>query len=365
LRQPVLSLVVRVQPHGDEAAPLERLDRELDGILPGGDGAPGFPAEGPARLTARLLYWAGEMQRHVGLGVFEAGKTLPVGEREQNRFQVLVPVMPRTHANAAQAVQWLLRLFNHAWEGRSTARLREDLPGIWRTLGKSVPGSQNAMPFMRSAHRLGIPLSHVAGGVYQFGYGARSRWLNSTFTDRTPQISAVLARNKNLAAKTLARAGLPVPAHVAVGDWKGALAAAGKLGYPVVVKPGDRDRGEGVMAGLRDAASLQKAFDKAREVSKNILIERHVEGRDYRLTVLEGEFVWAVERVPGGVTGDGEHTVRELIERLNSDPERGRAIHFLRCFPNSRCPRRTCPQPAGSCVCAGWATSAAAVRRWR
>lgn len=332
MRQPALSLPLRVRYRGDETAALERVDRELREVLGEDSGAAPFPGDGEERLLARLLYWAVEMQRRAGLGVFETGRILRTEQgdhRDYRDYRVLVPVMPLTQSSVGRLVGWLLRLFDHAWDGQSTRELRDELPGVWRILEKSLPGSHNIVPFMRSAHGLGIPLSHIAGTTYQFGYGARARWMNSTFTDRTPQISAVLARNKFLAARALARAGLPVPAHIVVGNHKEALAAAGKLGYPVVIKPGDRDRGEGVMAGLRDAAALQRAFDKAREVSSNILVERHVDGRDYRLTVLDGELIWAVERVPGAVTGDGEHSVRELVERLNADPRRGRAPHFL------------------------------------
>ncbi|OOZ38138.1 hypothetical protein BOW52_09205, partial [Solemya elarraichensis gill symbiont] len=53
-----------------------------------------------------------------------------------------------------------------------------------------------------------------------------------------------------------------------------------------------------------------------------IMLERHVEGRDYRLVVLNGRTVWAIERVPAGVTGDGTHSVRELVESANNDPSR-------------------------------------------
>jgi hypothetical protein len=45
------------------------------------------------------------------------------------------------------------------------------------------------------------------------------------------------------------------------------------------------------------------------------------------VTVFHDEVIWAIERVPGGVTGDGKSTVRELVERLNADPRRGEGTH--------------------------------------
>jgi len=68
---------------------------------------------------------------------------------------------------------------------------------------------------------------------------------------------------------------------------------------------------------------LRHAFAEARRHSERVLIERHVDGRDFRLTCFEGNLIGAVERVPGGVLGDGRSSVAELVERLNADPERG------------------------------------------
>ena len=66
-----------------------------------------------------------------------------------------------------------------------------------------------------------------------------------------------------------------------------------------------------------------QAFEAARKHSGQILVEKHVEGRDYRLVGFNGELIWAIERVPGGVMGDGQHTVAQLLQRRNADPRRG------------------------------------------
>ena len=54
---------------------------------------------------------------------------------------------------------------------------------------------------------------------------------------------------------------------------------------------------------------------------------RNISGRDYRLNVFNGELIWAIERVPGGVTGDGKSSITKLVELLNSDPLRGEGTH--------------------------------------
>jgi cyanophycin synthetase len=72
---------------------------------------------------------------------------------------------------------------------------------------------------------------------------------------------------------------------------------------------------------------VARAYEAARRHSPEIMVEQHIAGRDYRLTVFEGALVWAVERVPGGVTGDGSRSIAELVAATNADPRRGTGDH--------------------------------------
>src|SRR5207253_8500850 len=49
----------------------------------------------------------------------------------------------------------------------------------------------------------------------------------------------------------------------------------------------------------------------------------YVTGNDYRVLVIGGHMVAVAQRVPAHVTGDGEHTVRKLVDITNADPRRG------------------------------------------
>ena len=55
----------------------------------------------------------------------------------------------------------------------------------------------------------------------------------------------------------------------------------------------------------------------------DVVVETYVAGNDYRCLVIGGKVAAIAERVPASVTGDGEHTVRELVDIANSDPRRG------------------------------------------
>ena len=54
-----------------------------------------------------------------------------------------------------------------------------------------------------------------------------------------------------------------------------------------------------------------------------MLIERYLPGHDYRLLVVGDKVVAAARRDPPLVVGDGVHTIRQLVDRVNLDPRRG------------------------------------------
>lgn len=263
------------------------------------------------------------LQASAGLPVYERGRILALAPGQARCFiPTLNSVRREVVAIIRQTVQCLAGL--SAGElGDELARLRIVVQG----LGALSPTGSNVPRFIRAAYDMGMPFRELPGAAYQFGQSSRARWLESSFTDATPTISAKLARSKIVTASLLRQAGLPVPDHWLVEDPDEAARAAHQLGYPVVVKPADLDGGQGVAAGLRSDDEVREAYLSARRLSSQILVEKHFEGKDYRVTVFNGEVIWAIERVPAGVTGDGRHTVRELVGMVNADPRRGSGQH--------------------------------------
>ena len=74
---------------------------------------------------------------------------------------------------------------------------------------------------------------------------------------------------------------------------------------------------------LKTDEEVKTGFEKAREHGRTIIVESYIEGFDHRLLVVNGELVAAAKREPGHVTGDGKHTIAELVEIVNEDPRRG------------------------------------------
>lgn len=195
-----------------------------------------------------------------------------------------------------------------------------DLQGLETAFKPYSVGGTNMFHFLQAALDMNVPFNRLVSSIFSFGTGARTRWLMSTITDQTTQLGVRIAHDKMMTAEILRRSGLPAPVHILVGDADGAVRAAERLGYPVVVKPNDQEQGRGVSANLGNADAVRAAFDDAARVSSTLLVEKHFHGRDYRLTVARGEVVKIENRVAGGVEGDGVSTIEDLVRREQDTP---------------------------------------------
>jgi cyanophycin synthetase len=161
--------------------------------------------------------------------------------------------------------------------------------------------------------------------LVQFGQGVHQQRIRATMTSRTSGIAVDIASDKKLTNRLLDSAGLPVPRAEMVETEDQAVAAARRLGYPCVIKPLDGNHGRGVALDLRDEAAVRAAWPETLRQSRggDVIVESYITGRDYRCLVIGGKLAAVAERVPASVTGDGERTIRELVEITNADPRRG------------------------------------------
>ncbi len=174
------------------------------------------------------------------------------------------------------------------------------------------------------ARQRGIP--HIRlneGNLVQLGYGRYQKRIEGTLTSITSKIAVDIATNKKLTTTLLYNAGIPVPRNEVVRTADEAVAAAERLGYPVVTKPVNVSHGRGVSCGLRTADHVREGFDRARRYDEHVLVEEFIAGRDHRVLVINDEVVAVAERIPGHVVGDGRHTIAELVDITNRDPRRG------------------------------------------
>ena len=192
-----------------------------------------------------------------------------------------------------------------------------------RDLDEDIRLGPSTGAIVSAAMARGIPYRRLTqGSLVQFGWGSKQKRIQAAETCYTSAIAESIAQDKELTKNLLHAAGVAVPLGRPVKDADDAWAAAQEIGLPVVVKPRDGNQGKGISVNLTGEEQIKKAFTLAEEFRDDILVEKYLPGHDYRLLVIGDKLIAAARRDPPLVTGDGVHTVRQLVELVNKDPRR-------------------------------------------
>jgi cyanophycin synthetase len=192
-----------------------------------------------------------------------------------------------------------------------------------RELDEDVRLGPSTGAIVAAAVARGIPYRRLTeGSLVQFGWGSKQRRIQAAEMDSTSALAESIAQDKDLTKHLLEAAGVPVPKGRPVRDAEDAWAAACELGGPVVIKPRDGNQGKGVAANIETRELVIAAYAAAREISADVLVEKYLPGHDFRLLIIGGKLVAAARREPPHVIGDGEHSIRDLVQQVNSDPRR-------------------------------------------
>jgi cyanophycin synthetase len=169
-----------------------------------------------------------------------------------------------------------------------------------------------------------IPVRRIGTkSMLELGYGIYRKRVQATITEDTSSVAVDIACDKDLTKEVLQMAGVPVPVGGVANTAEEAVYQFRDLNCPVVVKPLNGNQGHGVSLDLRTDEAVLEAYSIASEYSTTVIVEPYVEGTNVRLLVVDGKCVAVSERLPANVTGDGIHTIAELIEQSNQDERRG------------------------------------------
>jgi cyanophycin synthetase len=302
------------------AAIRELLDSRLPGLA--GRRAPSSPSQdAPGDPIGAAL--AGTL-RDVALELYTLART-PVGTG-------------RTEATESPHVYWVVVQYEEEALGRAcldcARRFCEaaitgadfDTPAeserLYR-LGMDLCLDDHTGPVLAAARARGIPFRRLdQKSLVQLGWGARQKRIQKAFTSQTGKIAEWISLDKDVTKRLLQELGIPVPGGRAAANADDAWTAACELGLPVAVKPRDADYGAGVSLNLSTREEIRTAYASAREVRDEVLVERYVNGHHCRVTVIDGQVVAADLRIPPTLVGDGEHSIRQLMDLANLDPRR-------------------------------------------
>ena len=205
----------------------------------------------------------------------------------------------------------------------AAAELQKDLADAIELRNEAAMGASTDA-LVKEAQILGIPWMHLETcDLFQLGYGKYQKRVQAALTSNTNIIGVELACDKEKTKKILAGMGIPVPLGMTIYSFNELKDAIDKLGYPIVIKPLNGNHGRGITIDIQDWEHAGIGYDRAREISKGVIVEHFYQGRDHRILVVNHKVVAVAERVPAHVVGDGIATISALVERENQDPRRG------------------------------------------
>ncbi|MEW6495074.1 MAG: acetate--CoA ligase family protein [Cyanobacteriota bacterium] len=232
------------------------------------------------------------------------------------------------HARTQRAVVYAVWDWFEAITQGEEFIFEEQIKILQEIFRRSVYGGPTVYALLRTACEKGIPTFYLwEEGLMQYGYGKKQvRGIATTF-DTDSHLDSDFTTRKDDCKAVLSTMGFPVPKGDVVVSSKEAIVVAEKIGYPVAVKPVAGHKGIGVTAEVQNEDELIFAFDRAVEaIPENqvteVIVEKSIQGSDFRLLCVNGRFVAATERRPASVVGDGHSTIAELIRRENRKPER-------------------------------------------
>lgn len=156
----------------------------------------------------------------------------------------------------------------------------------------------------------------------QFGHGKYQQIFQRSILGKESHTAAEVANSKEFTTTILGTAGLPVANQQTISTLSHAKQAAKQIGYPVVIKPIAGMQGYGITPNIWNEQELEIAYKRAQSYHRKFIIEKHIDGDDHRILVVEGRYVGCVRRSISVVIGDGVHTVDELVIELNKEPRR-------------------------------------------
>src|SRR3712207_210894 len=97
---------------------------------------------------------------------------------------------------------------------------------------------------------------------------------------------------------------IPVAYGEVIKGFMHMLLTATDIGYPVVIKPRYGNQGKGVFVNLKNEEELIRAYKSICEKYDDILIEKYIQGEDFRICMVDYKVVAVSKRISPRVIGN-------------------------------------------------------------
>jgi GNAT-family acetyltransferase (TIGR03103 family) len=168
------------------------------------------------------------------------------------------------------------------------------------------------------ARRRGIQvkIEDAEAGLFKLSHGGRSIACREALSDLTSAVALSRCDDKRLTHRLLDKAGLRQPEQITIAKDQDIIDFCTRHNR-IVVKPASGEQGRGVAVDLRSEKDVRAAVKRAKELCDSVILEEFVTGQDLRIIVINEEVVAAAIRRPPVIKGDGETSIKALIEKLS------------------------------------------------
>ena len=149
----------------------------------------------------------------------------------------------------------------------------------------------------------------------------------ATKTSKDNYITILAMENKVVTKKILQINDIKVPDGSEFDNIDDAISEIDNfINKPIVIKPKSTNFGTGISIFPQGAnkEDITSAFEIAFKYDNTVLVEEFISGKEYRFLVIGDKVVGILHRVPANVVGDGEKSIRQLVEIKNQSPLRGK-----------------------------------------
>ncbi len=274
--------------------------------------------------------WAGHAIEHFALELQTlAGMDTGYGRtRETNETGIYNVVFSYIEEEVGRfAGKAAVKLWLDLAENRDLGEIKAELAGDiqrMREIREDVRFGPSTGSLVEEAVNRDIPYIRLNDqSLVQLGYGVNQKRIQATTTVNTNMISVDIAGNKHATKTLLGDMGIPVPKGYKIREIDDLENTLERIGYPAVIKPLDGNHGKGATVGVKTVDEAKIAWEKAKEYSRWVIVEKQLIGSDFRALVVNNRLIAVAERIPAHVVGDGKSTIQQLIDKTNEDPRRG------------------------------------------
>ncbi|MFD1385911.1 acylphosphatase [Oceanobacillus oncorhynchi subsp. oncorhynchi] len=161
--------------------------------------------------------------------------------------------------------------------------------------------------------------STTHGKYFSLSDGDRTHYFLRSRGDKVSNNTVNICQNKEKTKAYMRESNVPVPLGEALEKDEDIIHYANRIGYPVIIKPIDGSMGTGVYTNISDEKTLVNILKELRSKYsyREYLLEKHYDGKEYRIYVVGDKVIGATNRIPANVVGNGIDSVKQLIEIKN------------------------------------------------